>query len=738
MSNNYYSIYMNATYQLARTIVIKSEYAIGAMNFIDEKVHPDLYEPENKESWRYYRNISGDYHFSNEAMYVTSLDTLEKILFSKENLLIHRTTKREYGYGTRYYSELVSNYPDQEILILGILYPADLQKAITAKDGTILSYPSQLIEENEYTFLEKLQTWIYDFKFRTYNKQYEGSNDLYGLTQMGLMFSSLPNVILAIRQEACKTNEAHSFHVWQYLASHGKLDLFRDQLSLEQSLWLYRNIVHVEKNTGQINTFDWLVEHIMTQRNIPIAEYTMRHNLEAQPEELYPEVRFLRKPLNSSVLADPSDNIDLTQMLVKEDTLARDNERVRVDEQEIIRSTLENSLSNVVLTKVLESSMFDYTNSSPYSLDNILLNHWIFLSTEGLYRAFVQITNPTTGEVISLSAKDAFTFYLYLYFRSLGIELIEVPLIPATRVQRIPTVSVDEIYSMVDHSRIPREMAQEAIDQNPSIPTIISISSFYDKCVEIYTAANYQRGMCALQEHFYRRGLVHGMISRIYSDNICRLEPDGTLYKNWLLSKSIAIDDFLTDDLEAVWLKILSQATGQDLTSTKSIKSLQHAMVGIMTQLSSYSVQFVRQINNAPLRLLDTTTIRVGDVDGKLKGYYELPDMNVRVLDHRGKLFQGVEFNLGDCGIQPDVRVKLTGYIDFDIPVQARQLPYSAKKTIHVDVSAVGVRGVCPQATNNEGMFPVPGLDTFLAQPDEERRHVVDMYDNCYWDKTSK
>ena len=84
-------------------------------------------------------------------MYVGSLDTLETILFSKENLELHPLTRESYQFGTRYYYNLLNKYPNQEFLIKGILYPCDINKAIEAEDGEILSYQSDLVEEQEET-----------------------------------------------------------------------------------------------------------------------------------------------------------------------------------------------------------------------------------------------------------------------------------------------------------------------------------------------------------------------------------------------------------------------------------------------------------------------------------------------------------------------------------------------------------------------------------------------------------
>jgi hypothetical protein len=637
-TSNRYQIYLSKVLQLAETIVIKSVDTADALNqYVKDYYGDAAVDPYDPTSWKYYQNIAGEYHFSDEPMYVTSIDTLDKILFSREQLKIHRSTAREYVYGTRQYKELVAAYPKQEMLILGILYPVDIQKAISAPDGTILGFPPNLIESNEYSLVANLQNWINGFKVRWVNQQYGISDELYPAMSLGLMYLNLVPTILNLRLEACKTNEAHSFHVQQYLASHGMLDVFLDQLTLKQALFFYRNIAYIERNNGQRNIFDWLVEHIMTERRVPIAEYVMRHNVENQPDELYPELAFRKNPLNLGMVSDPLETITLDQIMEKEDKLARDNLLYKEDMIPDITEAMENSLSNVVLTKALESSMIDYSNNTPYTLEDTLVNHWLWLSHAGKYQTFVSITNPKSGERIPLTAKEAFIFMWYAFNSALNIDLVEIPALLAERVQRIPMASVDEIMSVVDHKLVDRALAEKALSMQPMIGKIISTEAFYNTCVEINRACQMQRGLMATIEHMERRGMAHGMISRIYSDNMCRLVPEGTPYSTWFEERNIKVTDFTRANFATLYVQLTKDATGMSLVTTKSLKALQAAMVKMMAQLSSYSVQFITQINNSDIRPVEWPTSRVGDklISTHQKEY--LPDSTVGTINRREK-----------------------------------------------------------------------------------------------------
>ena len=77
----------------------------------------------SSKNWKYYLNVSGQYHAVDTMMKVTSLDTLETIDFTVANLKIHTATAKAYRPPSRYYYSLVNNYPDQISLINSILNP---------------------------------------------------------------------------------------------------------------------------------------------------------------------------------------------------------------------------------------------------------------------------------------------------------------------------------------------------------------------------------------------------------------------------------------------------------------------------------------------------------------------------------------------------------------------------------------------------------------------------------------
>jgi len=733
VSSNNYQIYIKQTLQLVETIVIKSSSTAQAMNewVAGMMVTGGYFTPVDHDptTWKYYLNLAGEYHSIDEVMTVVSMDTLEEIAFTKENLLIHSATARAYQYGTKQYTDLVARFPMQEQLILGILYPTDIEKAIAAKDGEILSYPPGLIEENEYSLVEKLQRWIYHFKQRWFVPGFAYTDELYTATMLGKMYLLLVQAVLMYRLAACNTNEAHSFHIREYLASHGNLDKYFDSLTKKQALYFYRNIAYIQRHAGRNSTLETLTEHIMTERYIPLAEYTMKHDVLEQTENLYPEVIFRKRQLNLGIILPDDNRITVYDMLEKEKPLALSNHLDLVDVEAQVTELMENSPSNVVATKVLESSMVDETNSSPWILSEILFNHWLYLSSQGLYTAYVNVTNPRSGEKIPVTAKEAFILALYAFAKTVGETLVQVPMAYASRVQRIPSASVDDIYSIVDHQLIARSTAVMALSQQPTIKPLISIDAFYNLGVEINDAVQMQRRMIAGQEHHEGRAMVQAMVTRIYSDYVLELEPANTPYETWLSSRNIDLSALTRAEFALLFEDTVSQATGASLHPEQSIKALQRAMVDMFTQLSSYGIQVIAEINDSTIRKTDWPAIRLGDVRGMISNNPQNPDGVIGVDQIRESSSTKVIVDLNQPSIGPDVMQLGTHRVEVELSMNG---DLSTHPTTFMFSSPIGHLGITSPDPKDvvipRGWVPFIGIEYFLNLTPEQIGDIQDPY----------
>lgn len=615
MSSAYYELYLKGVLDLVGTMVVKSEVSAQAIN---NRLRAMLYTVDDlaPATWKYYLNLAGKYHHSDTPMTVKSLDTREEIPFTVEALDIHRTTKREYTYRSRYYNELVERYPNQVELILGILNPVDMSTAIAADDHTILYYDTSLVESNEIDLIPRLQTWIYALYNRWNVPDYNVTESLFPAGQLAMMFAFMPKQILNIRLDNCKTDKAHSFHIRQYLTSFGRLDPYFDYMSRKLQLFLYRNIRYLNLNAGKQETFETLTEKVLTDRYFPLAEYTLRHNSETQSEDLYPSVQLRRQSLNGLSSALGADIKTVSQVLDLEQSLARRNSDVQSEATLEITQAMKNSLSSELKTKVLESNVLDKTDAEPFTLSEVTFNHWIYLASIGRYNSVFTVTSPSTGEDLYLTAKEMFILWLYAYNKARGVRMEVVPNITANRVKRIPGPTIEELRGIVNERYVDDRYLKIALSDQPAITSYVSVDAFKELCVKLHRASLRHRDLTVYQDHYLTRGQLEQMTDRFYMDYRCNL-ADEIPYDDWLAARALNLEAMSESELDLLASSVYSQATGQDLTAAKSLQDIHTAHLRLMSQLSSYSIQFIQQINTSALKIEDWVYVRMGDQESK-------------------------------------------------------------------------------------------------------------------------
>lgn len=635
METNFLKLYLEANKTLAKTLVIKSQVSIDSINdLLKLKYGTSAVDPYDPTSWKYYLNISGQYHSTDTMMMITSLDTLEDIAFTKENLQIHTTTKKEYLYGSRYYYQLVERYPEQEQLIISILYPADMQKAIAAEDGSILTYPSYLVEPQELTLLDELESFIKHQLIRWNVKAFAMSDTLYNVAQHALLYLAIVPKLLNLRVKRCHTNEVHSFHVREYLASHNRLDRYLPYLTLKQALWLYRNIRYIERNSGKVEQFKTLVDKLLTDRRVPLNEFSIRQ-LATFDDEYYNNVNIRRKAVNPQYNIPEKDYFDLDQLYSKERPLVYNNANYQDVELPRITHLLKTANSSVMQSKDLESAMVDYSDSLPDTLEKVLLREWAHLTAKGLYQPVLNIKDPKTLQHRLIGAKDAFIYFLYISMEAIGIHLTTIPTFINLKQRKLVLPSVNNLMGYVEDDGTLRSVAQELLSQQPAINYIYSVDSFFNLCYVLQQTNIYQWYLLSNTHDLYRRGHIANLITHFYEDEWLILEDTSITMGDWLASKNLPVYDYDNTQANEMLKEIFTKATGLTVDNSKILKNIQRALIEILAQLSSYSVQFITEINQSRIIPLGWAAIRVGHLvgQGRQNSYI---DSGITVVDSKG------------------------------------------------------------------------------------------------------
>ena len=363
----------------------------------------------NPETFKYYLNISGEYHSSDTMMTVLSLDTKTQVNFTKDMLASSKKTRAAYVVGSSYYTALCQSYPNQTDLIKSIVYPVDIQKALTSPDLTLLGWGDGYLEENEQdniiqdliAFLGYTSTRWY-FSFLSYEVYYTWAF-------WGCLWQALPNVIFSSRLKYLHTSAAHSFHIWSYL---------------------YRNLNYLTQNRGKQSNLVILVNNLLDSLNVGLVGKTVYMNTETDATNCnwVPEfVSNIIPTVNSQSLEliAPESMAEMNADLVSARLEVNNTvDYIAAQEIKISRTPL-----NILRTKLVEIQKIGVDQNYGSLLNKFILDTLVYAITAEIYTPSVTITDPTTNVEFTLSGKDALILYYYAVHRSCREQPVLLPTI---------------------------------------------------------------------------------------------------------------------------------------------------------------------------------------------------------------------------------------------------------------------------------------------------------------------
>lgn len=726
--NSFVQTYYNANIALAQLLCVKSTTTAEAINakliatYGQSSV--DLGTPR---SWKYYLNISGQYHGTDPMMTVTSLDTLEEINFTSENLIVHTATAAAYkDITSRFYYSLVSRYPEQGLLIKGILYPVDIENALTSIDGTILGYPKDLVEEQEQTLMQDLESFIKRHMIRWNVPAFGLVDTLYNISYHAQLYLAILPKLINLRLLRCKTNEAHSFHIRQYLASHGGLDKFIPYMTLKQALFLYRNIDYIQKNVGKAAIFDLLLEKILTDRQIPLAEYSIRQ-LSSFDNNYYPLIRARRKAINSQYNVAEKDYVTTGQLFVKEAALAPGNARYHLAKADSDNLTFKTSRSSVIQTKDLESNMVDYSDAVPDPLEAVLLRQWAYMSTHDLYKVVVTFKDPKSSEYRSMYAEDALIYFTYVYLKSVGIEynLISNVLIEKYRIPSKKNLS--EMLGSIDRKDTGAIASATAIwNRQPVIEPCVSTKAFFDTSYLLYEESLKHWVTLGNIHDMRERGTLEHFILKFYGDTMVKPRTTATTINDWLFINNVPEYDYTYLQAQELMTSIFMAATGYVVDETKVLKNIQRNLISLMTELCSYTIQFIREINDSKIRPLNWQATRLHRDNSTASGDLWI-ESNTRIIDGNSA---GASLGTIESAVVDTLQV--TADLRKDLFIQ-RAITVTHKVHVKIDgaltASPVYLNadypGYNPEVTEQAGYF---GKELFDALSTQDKNSIKTFY----------
>lgn len=261
--------YIPELYRLVRSIVIKSSHQANLINENIIKKYGVNAVSSDSSTWRYYLNLNGEYHFSNEEMMVNVIETSTTMKLTKELLSLYPKTKYDLMLYTNTYKDLVSKYPANELLIKCMLNPVDYSKSINIEDGEIISYSSVYLEVNEHSIMRELSLYTKSIYSRWFNEMYLKTSPRYLPTFLAYLYSTLPIKIDSIRFTNIHTHKVSKFHMNSFFSSN--LDLDTRYMNYKSRLWLYQNLRSIMINTGKDETLEEIINNVLTPNGVGIG-----------------------------------------------------------------------------------------------------------------------------------------------------------------------------------------------------------------------------------------------------------------------------------------------------------------------------------------------------------------------------------------------------------------------------------------------------------------------------------
>ena len=363
-----------------------------------EKYQVDFHRPEE---WKYYLNLAGKMHAYDTPVKITTIeDNLEHTL-TATLLQDHPTTLKELKKMDKYYNSLIEEYPLHRTFIHGCIWPVDIQKAIQAKEGTILAYNEKLVEPSEDYLIPELNNYIYSIISRWHVKAYTVVDELYLASFIAFLTSAIYLKIINLRLSKTNTYQVHSFHLEHYFRSH--LDIWDDIKTLNKKsiMWLYNNLDVMMHNAGKEVTLKKVYNKLFEMNHIGLGEYklnrddpTLKDNtrdlLDSSYEQKDPIL--FTTPLNHSYSTNRGVKSEIPTMLRDEiETLPDVNRDMPTVFKNwlIEQSTLaiKESARGAEKTKILDIDSIKLFKKTGLDLFSLVMDYWVYsLAKDKLYR----------------------------------------------------------------------------------------------------------------------------------------------------------------------------------------------------------------------------------------------------------------------------------------------------------------------------------------------------------------
>lgn len=416
--------YRKEIFNFLRTVTIKFEpfaYMMG-QKYMDATGITNPHDTWNP----YYIHLTGRYtdeELQNPSnlihVWTVEKEIAEDVIFDKNLAITNPKTAALYKIPNKEYFILEERYPEYTGLIRTIAYPisATIEEAIAAPNFALLGYDDSLLEEQEReSIVTCLKNFLQMVKHRWWVEEYT-YEDMYATTFWAMLWQLLPLVLLGQRLKNIKTPSVHSFHIWEYLTSKGLKD-YRDVLTMNQSLWLYRNINYILKNEGKHSNLIILAKNLLGDAYVSLLYKDMYQNSGRLLTDLHTTPEFVSRNIETNKVDKVEQFEDINDRLYREG-LEHNNTPEYVVETEEALGTHNHSVLN---TKFLELKKDTIYTGDESLMTRVYLDNLIYRLFNNNLSFQLSLTEPKNGKLITAYVGDLFYFWYWCTMKSCGFE----------------------------------------------------------------------------------------------------------------------------------------------------------------------------------------------------------------------------------------------------------------------------------------------------------------------------
>lgn len=417
--------YIKQAISFSKSLVIKFKDVAIAMN--NGLLIEGYSIPKSPREWKYYLNLTGQRHPSNQDVKLIVLETGKEETLSKELLDDYPYTRKKLSEMGDMYNNLIETYPNEDYFIMGCVFPTDMDTVIAADDGTILNYRKDYVGSNEYNLIKEVELFIKGFLSRWHNRSYTLTDELYLPAMLSVLYANIPAVIINSKLDKIQTPEVDEFHLEQFFRSNLRL---WDELSLLNKpsiFWLYNNMAWVRRNIGKEGTLKTIIDKLLEPNAIGLGEYIIKQaDNELKADASLSEIAFnkkeaitLTKSLNNSYKMSEDQEKSIERVVLLElnavetsddlDNLTTQNNYL-IDQ---VKTEINDRYLDNQRTKMLDVGVGILAKRYSFDLFKVVLDHWCFLVKNNIREdggsinkePTIDFTDPNTSKNYPVSPK---------------------------------------------------------------------------------------------------------------------------------------------------------------------------------------------------------------------------------------------------------------------------------------------------------------------------------------------